>query len=45
VDEDILLLKNILSTPEKHFNTMFKTKHLKVINLIENIEYLYLNNF
>ena len=45
VNEDILLLKNILSTPEKYFNPMYNTKHLKVINLIENIEYLYSNDF
>jgi hypothetical protein len=45
IDEDIPLLKNILSTPEKYFNPMYNTKHLKVINLIENIEYLYSNEF
>jgi len=41
VEQDIFLLKKILNNPNKYFNTMYNKKHLKVINLIENIEHLF----
>jgi len=38
VEKDILLLKKILKKPNNYFNPVYNKKHLKKINLIENIE-------
>ena len=41
VEKDIFLLKKILKKPNQYFNNIYNKKHLKVINLIENIEEIF----
>jgi hypothetical protein len=41
IDKDILLIKDILTNPNNYYKKTYSEKHIKSVNLIENIEKLY----
>lgn len=41
IDKDILLIKDILMNPNNYYKKTYTEKHIKAVNLIENIEKLY----
>jgi hypothetical protein len=41
IDKDILLIINIIRNPLKYYNNTYNEKHIKIVNLIENIENLF----